>query len=148
MARKPPPEPIDHHYDIPKLTKVFGIVCLVAIPVLGWMTWQDYGRDWKHWQKEFIRYDRARTRAALETAASKIDAQKEEQYLQQRRDGAREIRRHKAALAKAQAAANKAEGAWYDADQTNRSRKAEMDSARYFYETEKERDPKSSATKS
>jgi len=147
MARKPPPEPIDHHYDIPKLTKVFGITCLIAIPVLGWMTWQDYGRNWKHWQREFIRYDRARTRAARDAASEKIDAQKEEQYLQQKRDGAREIRRHRAALAKAQSAANKAEGAWYDADQTNRSRKAEMDSARYFYETEKEKDPQSSATK-
>jgi cytochrome c2 len=146
MARRPPPEPIDHHYDIPKLTKVFALVCFISIPVLGWMTWQDYGRDWKHWQKEFIRFDRLRTREALATAASKIDAAKEEQLLSQKRDGAKEIRRHRSALSKAESAENRAEGAWYDADQTNRSRKAEMDSARYFYETEKQKAPESSST--
>src|SRR5215468_11261752 len=140
MARKPPPEPIDHHYDIHKLTKVFGIVCLISIPVLAWMTWQDYGRSWKHWQKEFIRYDRLRTKEALAAAAGKIDAAKEEQYLEQKREGARQIRQHRNALAKAQGTENKAQGSWYDADQLNRSRKAEMDSARYFFETEKQKD--------
>jgi mono/diheme cytochrome c family protein len=147
MARRPPPEPIDHHYDIAKLTKVFAITCLISIPALAWMTWQDYGRDWKRWQKEFIRYDRLRTKAALQAAAGKIDAAKEAQFLAQKRDGARELRHRRAALAKAEAAAKRAEGRWYDADQLNRSRKAEMDSARYFYETEQQKDPKSASTK-
>ena len=50
MAKAPPPEPIDHHYDIAKLTKVFAIVSVLALPTFAWMTWQDYGRDWKSWQ--------------------------------------------------------------------------------------------------
>src|SRR5260221_167280 len=79
MAKRPPPEPIDHHYDIARLTKVFAITCLISIPTLAWMTWQDYGRDWKHWQKEVIRYDRLRTKAALAELArlekTKTDAE-------------------------------------------------------------------------
>jgi len=146
MAKRPPPEPIDHHYDIARLTKVFAITCLISIPTLAWMTWQDYGRDWKHWQKEFIRYDRLRTKAALQAAAAKIDAAKEEQYLTQKREGIRELRHRRAALSKAESGAKRAEGRWYDADQLNRSRKAEMDSARYFFETEQQKDPKSGST--
>src|SRR5689334_794478 len=97
MARKPPPETIDHHCDIAKLTK--------------------------------------------------IDAGKELAFIEQKKEGLREIRRHKAAVAKAEGDATKKEGLWYDADQKNRSLKAEMDSARYFFETEQKANAESAETK-
>ncbi|HEX2758475.1 MAG TPA: hypothetical protein VHP60_08255, partial [Thermoanaerobaculia bacterium] len=87
MAKAPPPEPIDHHYDIKRLTKVFAITSILALPVFGWMTWQDYGRDWKSWQKKFVENDRKRTRAALRAASEKIDPDVEEKYLEQKREG-------------------------------------------------------------
>jgi cytochrome c2 len=146
MAKAPPPEPIDHHYDIAKLTKVFAIVSILVLPAFGWMTWQDYGRDWKSWQKRFIENDRKRTREALRAAADKIDPDAEQKYLDQKREGARELRRHRAAFAEAEEANRKAEGAWYLADQDFRFKKAEMDTARYVYETRREENPRSSAT--
>ncbi len=146
MAKAPPPEPIDHHYDIAKLTKVFAIVSILVLPAFGWMTWQDYGRDWKRWQKKFIENDRQRTREALRAAADKIDPDAEQKYLDQKREGARELRRNRAAFAEAEEANRKAEGAWYEADQDFRFKKAEMDTARYVFETRREEDPKSSAT--
>ncbi|MGA7989999.1 MAG: c-type cytochrome [Thermoanaerobaculia bacterium] len=146
MAKAPPPEPIDHHYDIAKLTTVFAIVSILVLPVFAWMTWQDYGRDWKDWQKKFVENDRKKTREALRAAAEKIDPDAEQKYLDQKRDGARELRRRRAAFAEAQERDRKAEGAWYEADQDFRFKKAEMDTARYVFETRREADPRSSAT--
>src|SRR5512135_124200 len=146
MAKAPPPEPIDHHYDIAKLTKVFAIVSILVLPAFGWMTWQDYGRDWKGWQKTFIENDRKRTREALRAAAEKIDPDAEQKYLDQKREGARELRRNRAAVSDAEERNRKAEGAWYLADQDFRFKKAEMDTARYNYESRREADPKAAAT--
>lgn len=146
MAKAPPPEPIDHHYDIAKLTKVFAIVSILALPAFAWMTWQDYGRDWKSWQKKFVENDRMKTREALRAAAGKIDPDLEQKTLDQKREGARELRRNRAAVAEAEEKDRKAEGAWYDADQDFRFKKAEMDTARYVFETRQKEDPKSAAT--
>ncbi|MEO8056203.1 MAG: hypothetical protein ABI768_13675, partial [Acidobacteriota bacterium] len=146
MAKAPPPEPIDHHYDIAKLTKVFAIVSILALPAFAWMTWQDYGRDWKSWQKKFVENDRKKTREALRAAAGKIDPDLEQKTLDQKREGARELRRNRAAVAEAEEKDRKAEGAWFEADQDFRFKKAEMDTARYVYETRQKEDPKSAAT--
>jgi cytochrome c2 len=146
MAKAPPPEPIDHHYDIAKLTKVFAVMSVLVLPAFAWMTWQDYGRDWKDWQKKFVQNDRKRTREALRAAADKIDPEAEQKYLDQKREGARELRRNRAAVAEAEEANRKAEGAWYDADQDFRFKKAEMDTARYVFETRRKEDEKSGAT--
>jgi cytochrome c2 len=148
MAKAPPPEPIDHHYDIKRLTKVFAITSILTLPVFAWMTWQDYGRDWKSWQKRFIENDRRRTRAALRTAAEKIDPEAEEKYLEQRREGARELRHNRSAVSEAEDEGKKAEGAWYDADQDFRFKKAEMDTARYVFETRQKESPKSAGAAS
>jgi cytochrome c2 len=146
MAKAPPPEPIDHHYDIAKMTKVFAIVSILCLPAFAWMTWQDYGRDWKGWQKQFVRNDRRKTRESLQAAAQKIDPALEESYLEKKREGARELRHQKAAWEKAADRERKAEGAWYLADQEFRFKKAEMDTARYEYETAQKAAPRSSAT--
>jgi len=148
MAKAPPPEPIDHHYDIKRLTKVFAITSILVLPVFGWMTWQDYGRDWKSWQKKFVENDRKRTRAALRAASEKIDPEAEEKYLEQKREGARELRRNRTAVSEAEDRTKKAEGAWYDADQDFRFKKAEMDTARYNFETRQKESPKSAGTES
>ncbi|MGZ6987659.1 MAG: c-type cytochrome, partial [Thermoanaerobaculia bacterium] len=148
MAKAPPPEPIDHHYDIKRLTKVFAITSILTLPVFAWMTWQDYGRDWKSWQKKYVENDRKRTRAALRAASEKIDPEAEEKYLEQRREGARELRHNRSAVSEAEDEAKKTEGAWYEADQDFRFKKAEMDTARYDFETRQKEDPKSTGAAS
>lgn len=148
MARKPPPEPIDHHYDIRKLTIVFCVVSAFVLPSFGWMVWQDdIARDWKKWQKEFLKNDRERTREAKAAAAAKIDPEAERTYLEKKREGLREVRRQRKAYADADSATVKAEGAWYGADQRFRFDKAEMDSARYFYEQAAREAPEANSTK-
>lgn len=148
MAKAPPPEPIDHHYDIGRLTKVFAISSFLVLPAFVWMVKQDFDRDWKKWQTKFLTNDRERTRSAKEAAAEKIDAGLEASYIEKKREAARELRRNRSALEKAEAVERKGEGRWYLADQEFRFRKAEMDSARYEYETAQKEAPKAGATES
>src|SRR5512140_2824140 len=116
MAKPPPPEPIDHHYNIRRLTKVFAITSILVLPAFAWMTWQDYGRDWKSWQKKFVENDRKRTRAALRTASEKIDPETEEKFLEQKREGARELRRNRAAVSEAEEEPRTEQGGGYEGD--------------------------------
>ena len=62
MPRKPPAEPIDHHYNIPKLHKVFFLTGGVLTAVFVLMIWADYDRPWKTMQRMFFRIDARQTR--------------------------------------------------------------------------------------
>jgi len=148
MAKKPPPEPIDHHYNILRLTQVLAIASLIfAGPVTYLTVKQDYDRDWKDWQKKFLKNDRARTRAARDLASTKIDPDTELAYIEKVKEGKREIRKHHKAYEKALAHAKKCEGAWYDADQVFRFNKADMDTARYTFEVAQKENPKAATAK-
>ena len=58
MPRKPPAEPIDHHYDIPRLNRAFTWTGAILTAVFIWMVIADYQRDWKTIQRTFMRLDR------------------------------------------------------------------------------------------
>jgi len=161
VAKAPPPEPIDHHYDIPRLTKVFAISSLAIMLATGLMIYEDHQGvvrlwnivtfkepfNWRHWQKEFRRNERERTIQLQQQAAEKIDPVAEQKLFDQKREGTKYLRQHRANLRKAEAAARRAEGRWYDADQIFRFAKAAMDTARYQYETVREHEPEASATR-
>ena len=66
MPRKPPAEPIDHHYNIPKLNRAFFAAGALLTAVFVLMVVADYKRDWKSIQQTFLRLDRDKTRAAVE----------------------------------------------------------------------------------
>ena len=51
MPRKPPAEPIDHHYDIPRLNRAFTWTAAILTAVFIWMVIADYRRDWKTIQR-------------------------------------------------------------------------------------------------
>src|ERR1700693_6029743 len=71
MPRKPPAEPIDHHYNIPKLNRAFFAAGALLTAVFVWMVIADYKRDWKSIQQTFLRLDRAKTLEAVQTAREK-----------------------------------------------------------------------------
>src|SRR5450755_2924711 len=71
MPRKAPAEPIDHHYNIPKLNRVFFLSGMVLAAVLVFMVIADYSRDWKTLQRSFMRLDARKTRDATRTAREK-----------------------------------------------------------------------------
>ena len=61
---KPPAEPIDHHYDIPRLNRAFWWSGAALTVVFVVMIVADYQRDWKTFQRVFLRLDAKLTREA------------------------------------------------------------------------------------
>src|SRR5450756_82607 len=72
MPRKPPAEPIDHHYNIPRLNRAFFWAGALLTVVFVWMVLADYKRDWKSIQQTFLRLDRDKTLEAAQAAHEKL----------------------------------------------------------------------------
>jgi hypothetical protein len=79
MPRKPPAEPIDHHYDIGKLTRVFALSGLILLVTSVAMIWTDYAsgwsytRSWKGYQLRFLQWDRYKTQKDVAAAREKVE---------------------------------------------------------------------------
>ena len=140
MPRKPPAEPIDHHYNIPRLTRVFflsSIIVLVASLAMIWTDYFsgfDYRMSWKDYQLKFLRYDREKTKRDLSAAKEKVsqveyDAARSE--LRAAEAGQAESRRKIAAL---EAQVKSRDAVRYRYDQLYRFQKAVVDTARYELE--------------
>src|SRR5215470_8180017 len=115
MPRKPPAEPIDHHYNIPRLNRAFFWSAGILTAVFLWMVLADYKRDWKSIQQTFLRLDRDKTMEAVEQARQ-------------------DERAHRATMAKLNAHLKELDPKLYGADQDAKFLKASFDAARYTYE--------------
>ena len=67
----PPPE--ERHYKIGTLNKWFAIGSIVLLITIVASFAQDYGREWKRWQRQFRRIDRAVTRGAYDEMAAQME---------------------------------------------------------------------------
>ena len=74
MAVRPQaPQPEERHYKIGTLNKWFAIGSIVLLITIIAGFAQDYGREWKRWQREFGRIDQQATRAAYDEMASEME---------------------------------------------------------------------------
>ena len=81
MPRKPPAEPIDHHYNIPRLNRVFFAAGIVLTVIFIGMVISDYTRDWKTIQRIFMRMDARKTREAALAARQKAYGEERQKLL-------------------------------------------------------------------
>ena len=98
MAVRPQaPQPEERHYKIGTLNKWFAIGSIVLLITIIAGFAQDYGREWKRWQRDFRRIDQRVTRAAYDDMAAEMAGNADlarareqmaaaEQALQARRD--------------------------------------------------------------
>jgi hypothetical protein len=98
MPRKPPAEPIDHHYDIPKLNRVFFATGLILAVIFVWMVIADYSRDWKTIQRVFMRMDAKKTREAALQAREKAYGQDRARLLAELATARAEVRKEQGSL--------------------------------------------------
>ena len=94
MPRKPPAEPIDHHYNIPKLNRVFFVAGAILTVTFVWMVLADYSRDWKSIQRTFLRLDRDKTLEAQKAAREKAYGAERDRLRQSLASSQEEIRVH------------------------------------------------------
>src|SRR5215471_11308757 len=124
MPRKPPAEPIDHHYNIPKLNRAFFISGAVLAVVFIWMVVADYTRDWKPLQRSFMRLDAKKTREAAAAAREKAYGDEREKLRAQLAEGRQKIEGHTADLAQLNKHLQALDPKLYAADQDYKFAKA------------------------
>jgi mono/diheme cytochrome c family protein len=134
MPRKPPAEPIDHHYNIPKLNRVFFAAGAILTATFIWMVIADYSRDWKSIQRTFLRLDRDKTLVAQQAAREKAYGAERDQLRQNLAAAQEEIAGHGRTLAKLNRHLSELDPRIYAADQSAKFLKASFDAARYKYE--------------
>jgi mono/diheme cytochrome c family protein len=134
MPRKPPAEPIDHHYDIPRLNRAFTWTAAVLTAVFIWMVIADYQRDWKTIQRTFMRLDRQLTREAAIAARQKALDQEHAKLIGELKASRAEIAQQAGNLRRAEARIRALDPQIYAADQAYKFTKAAFDAALYKYE--------------
>jgi mono/diheme cytochrome c family protein len=143
MPRKPPAEPIDHHYNIPKLNRAFFAAGALLTAVFVWMVIADYKRDWKSFQQTFLRLDRDKTLEAVQAARAKAFGEERDKLRGQLVEARNEVRANRSVLDKLNAHLKALDPKIYAADQDAKFLKASFDAARYSYEDDLANRPKS-----
>ena len=134
MPRKPPAEPIDHHYNIPRLNRSFFWTGAILTVVFIVMIVADYSRDWKTIQRTFMRLDAKLTREAALAARQKALDEQHTKLIADLKAARGEIATHQATLRKLRERLKDLEPKVYAADQQYKFTKASFDAERYLYE--------------
>ena len=140
MPRKPPAEPIDHHYDIGKLTRVFALSGLIVLVTSVAMIWTDYaagwsfGKSWKGYQLRFLQWDRYKTQKDVAAAREKVSREEYAAAQAQLRQAEAEEAENKRAISALQRKIKDTDAVRYRDDQNYRFQKAVVDTARYELE--------------
>ncbi|MEP6995563.1 MAG: hypothetical protein ABI968_13645, partial [Acidobacteriota bacterium] len=134
MPRKPPAEPIDHHYNIPRLNRSFFWTGAILTVVFVVMIVADYSRDWKTIQRTFMRLDAKLTRQAALAARQKALDEEHAKLIGDLKAARRDIATHQAQLRKLDGRLKSLAPQVYAADQQYKFTKASFDAERYLYE--------------
>jgi hypothetical protein len=140
MPRKPPAEPIDHHYDIGKLTRVFALSGLILLVTSVAMIWTDYAsgwsytRSWKGYQLRFLQWDRYKTQKDVAAAREKVSREEYAATQAELRQAEAEEAENRRAIAALEKKIRDTDAVRYRDDQNYRFEKAVVDTARYELE--------------
>ncbi|HEX9149366.1 MAG TPA: c-type cytochrome [Thermoanaerobaculia bacterium] len=134
MPRRSPAEPIDHHYNIPRLNRVFAATGIVLTVVFIAMVVEDYSRGWKKIQRAFGRIEAKKTREAALAARREVLGGDLQRLRGQLSQSNRELAAHRGELARLDAKLKELAPKIYLADQQFKFTKASLDAQRYKYE--------------
>jgi cytochrome c2 len=140
MPRKPPAEPIDHHYDIGKLTRVFALSGLILLVTSVAMIWTDYAsgwsytRSWKGYQLRFLQWDRYKTQKDVAAAREKVSREEYAAAQADLRQAEAEEAENRRGIAALEKKVKDTDAVRYRDDQNYRFEKAVVDTARYELE--------------
>lgn len=116
------------------LNTLFAVSSVLMLLVLGWMTWDDYHRSWKSYQKRFFHLDGEKTRSEIEQARQAID-QKALEESRAGLDAARDaLQQHAAEKAADEKTLQEVEKDIYRDDLVYRKLRSTFDAVRFEYE--------------
>lgn len=134
MPRRPPAEPIDHHYNIPRLNRVFAWTGILLTVVFIGMVVEDYSRGWKRIQRAFARIEARKTREAALAARREVLGGDLQKLRAELKAANRELAAHRGELRRLDAKLKELDPKIYLADQQFKFTKASLDAQRYKYE--------------
>jgi cbb3-type cytochrome oxidase cytochrome c subunit/predicted nucleic acid-binding Zn-ribbon protein len=134
MPRRPPAEPIDHHYNIPRLNRVFAYTGIILTIVFIAMVVEDYARPWKRIQRAFTKIEARKARQAALEARRNVLGEEAKRLRAELAAANRELSAHRAELRRLNARLVDLEPKIYLADQQFKFTKASLDAQRYKYE--------------
>jgi cytochrome c2 len=139
---------VEHHYDIPKLNRIFAWSSLALLASIVGLVWYDYKRPWKDYQRDFMQRDFEKTEKDM--AASIPDDKKAEldKLEKQLADAKTELeqRERDPQYAADQERAKELAARQYILDSRARQIKSVIDSRRFYFEqTQKDQGPEAAA---
>jgi cytochrome c2 len=124
----------DRLYEVILLHKWFAISSLLLFLFTIGMVLADYSREWKKYQRDFVRLQIQKTRGDMTQAAGTLDRAKIKQIDDQLKQSAAQQAQNEAQIDKLQKQLNDLNAKLYGVDQNYRFKKAVYDSEKYEYE--------------
>ncbi|MBI3846858.1 MAG: c-type cytochrome [Planctomycetes bacterium] len=127
---------VEHHYDIPRLNRVFAWSSLALLVSIVGLVWWDYSRPWKRIQRDFMARDLEKTKNDM-LAAVPADKQAELDAIEKDLAAAKaelDSRERDPKYAADQERAKDAAARQYIVDSTAKKIKSVIDSRRFYYE--------------
>ena len=76
---------VGHAYNVDFLNVVFAASSVFLLLSVVWMVWDDFDRDWKNTQRQFVQLETEVTRALRDQASRGVDRNKVSQLEAQRK---------------------------------------------------------------
>ena len=124
----------DRLYEMDSLHKWFAISSILLFVITIAMVMVDYSREWKKYQRDFVRLQIRNTNKDIQQAASTLDRNKLQQLNQQLAQSGAQQQQNEAQIEKLQKQVRDLEAKRYAVDQRYRFAKATYDADKYEYE--------------
>lgn len=145
MAQKPASD--KYFRNMETVDVVFFASSVAMVAVIAWMSWADYDRDWKSYQRRFEKLEKGLATAELKAAKEKLDQGKINQLKQDMAAEDAEVNKNRAAFEKAKSDLNKAEVELSKKRTVMAFAKSQFDAGRFRYEEAVKEGPNEEAEK-
>ena len=131
---------VGHAYNIDFLNVVFAASSLFLLFSSLWMVWDDYDREWKGYQRQFVLLETEVTQASLVGAEGDLDQPQLEQLRSERDQAEQEMAGSQAQIDELEAQLAEVDTELFRVSQEHQFTKANYDSDRYEFEELQETD--------
>lgn len=142
MANK---KSVGHAYNVDFLNVVFAASSLFLFVSVIWMVFDDFDREWKGYQRNFVLLEEYVTTLNLQAAEAGVDQGRLDQLSSERAQAEQSLASSQAQVAELQTQLEDVEAEFYITNQAYNFLKASYDVQRYAYEELQEEDPEEAA---
>ena len=132
---------VGHAYNVDFLNVVFAASSLFLFYTTIWMVFDDFDREWKGYQRNFVLLEEYVTSLGLQAAQAGIDQERLQQLNAERAAAEQQLAQNQAQVDQLEGQLADVEADFYRTNQQYNFLKADYDVARYDYEEMREEDP-------